>query len=46
MNKLNLEITSKALLDIEAITDYIAQDNKSAARKLSKDFYKYFENFC
>ncbi len=46
MNKLNLEITSKALSDIEVITDYIAQDNKSAARKLSKDFYKHFENLC
>lgn len=46
MNKLNLEITSKALSDIETITDYIAQDNKSAARKLSKEFYKHFETLC
>ncbi len=28
MNKLDLEVTSKALSDIEAITDYISKDNK------------------
>lgn len=46
MNKLELEITSKAYNDIEIITDYIAQDNKNAANKLAKLFYETFQVLC
>lgn len=42
MNKLDLEVTSKALSDIEAITDYISKDNKRAANKLAKYLYNTF----
>jgi len=45
MNKLELEITSKAYNDIEIISDFIAKDNKSAATKMVKLFYKTFETF-
>lgn len=43
MNKLDLEVTSKALSDIEAITDYISKDNKRAANKFAKYLYNTFE---
>ncbi len=46
MNKLKLEITSKAYNDIETISDYIAKDNKNAAVKFVKLFYKTFETLC
>ena len=42
MNELVLKITSKALNDIEIITDYIAKDNPRAANKLSKLFQSIF----
>jgi len=40
MNKLDLKIKSIALEDMEKIADYIATDNKSAALKILKLFYK------
>ena len=43
MNNLNLEITSKAYNDIDTISDYIAEDNKSASLKMLKLFNKTFE---
>ena len=46
MNNLKLEITSKAYNDIEIISDYIAKDNKSAAIKFVKLFYKTFKTLC
>lgn len=46
MNNLKLEITSKAYNDIEIISDYIAKDNKNAAIKFVKLFYKTFETLC
>ena len=46
MNDLKLEITSKAYNDIEIITDYIAKDNKNAATKFIKLFYKTFKILC
>ena len=46
MNDLELEITSKAYNDIEIISDYIAKDNKTAATKLIKLFYKTFKTLC
>ena len=45
MNNLELEITSKAYNDMEMISEFIAQDNKSAANKMMKLFYKTFETF-
>lgn len=42
MNNLELEITSKAYIDIETIGDYIAKDKKSAANKMVKLFYETF----
>ena len=42
MSNLELEITSKACIDIEIIADYIAKDKKSAANKMVKLFYKTF----
>ena len=45
MNNLELEITSKAYNDMEIISDFIAQDNKSAANKIMKLFNKTFETF-
>ena len=45
MNNLELEITSKAYNDMEIISDYIAKDNRSAANKMMKLFYKTFETF-
>ena len=35
MNKLKLNITDGAKADIQIITDYIAQDNKNAAKAMS-----------
>ncbi len=46
MNDLELEITSKAYNDIEIISDYIAKDNKNAATKFVRLFYKTFETLC
>ncbi len=46
MNDLELEITSKAYNDIEIISDYIAKDNKTAATKFIKLFYKTFKTLC
>ena len=43
MNKLNLQIKSKALEDMEKIADYIAKDNQKAALDLLKFFYAYAE---
>jgi len=40
MNKLKLIITDRAKEDITIITDYIAQDNKSAAKAISAYLYK------
>ena len=45
MNNLELEITSKAYNDMEIISEFIAQDNKSAANKMMRLFYKTFETF-
>lgn len=45
MNNLELEITSIAYNDMEIISDFIAKDNKSAASKMVKLFYKTFEMF-
>ena len=46
MNDLELEITSKVYNDIEIISDYIAKNNKTAATKFVKVFYKTFETLC
>ena len=46
MNDLKLEITSKAYNDIEIISNYIAEDNKTAATKIVKLFYKKFKTLC
>ncbi len=46
MNNLSLEISSRAYSDIEIITDFIAQDNKSAANKYAKLFNKIFLTLC
>ena len=40
MNKLNLIITDRAKEDISIITDYIALDNKNAAKAMSVYLYK------
>ena len=40
MNKLKLIITDRAKEDITTITDYIAQDNKKAAKAMSAYLYK------
>ena len=45
MNNLELEITSKAYNDMEIISEFIAKDNKSAANKMMRLFYKTFETF-
>lgn len=45
MNNLELEITSKAYNDMKIISDFIAQDNKSAANKIMRIFYETFETF-
>ncbi len=46
MNKFDLVIENTAERDIYIIADYIAKDNKKAALKLVKEFYKSFEMFC
>jgi toxin ParE1/3/4 len=46
MNSIKLEIKSKAVSDIETIFDYIAQDNKKAARKIVASFDKTFNLIC
>lgn len=46
MNKKNYIIKSKALADIQTISDYIAQDKKSAALKLIETFNKSFEKLA
>ncbi|MBO6086813.1 type II toxin-antitoxin system RelE/ParE family toxin [bacterium] len=45
MSKLELEITCKAYNDMETIANFIAKDNKSAANKMLKLFYKTFDTF-
>ena len=45
MNKLNLQIKSKALEDMEKIADYIAKDNQKAALDLLKFFYTSFSYY-
>ena len=45
MNNLELEVTSKAYNDMEIISEFIAKDNKSAANKMMRLFYKTFETF-
>ncbi len=42
MSNFELEITSKAYIDIETIADYIAKDKKSTTNKMVKLFYKTF----
>ena len=46
MNKLELQIKSKALEDIENIADFIANDNRVAARNLLNDLYSAFDKLC
>lgn len=46
MSKLNLQIKSVALSDMEKIADYIAKDNKKAAKDLLNTFYVAFDNLC
>lgn len=46
MNNFKLEITEKAYKDIETIADYIAQDNKIAAKKIAAAFHKTFSVLC
>lgn len=46
MNKLKLQIKSKALEDMERIADYIAKDNPQAAYSLLNSFYVSFDNIC
>ncbi len=46
MNKLNLQIKSIALEDMEKISDFIAKDNSKAAHDLLNDFYTSFDNLC
>ena len=43
MNNLKLEITSKALNDIEIISNYIAIDNRTASNKLIKELHNKFK---
>ena len=43
---MKLEIKSKALSDIEIISDYIAKDNNKAARKMITSFEKTFDLIC
>ena len=45
MNKLNLQIKSKALEDMEKIADYIAKDNQKAALDLLKFFILHLITF-
>ena len=40
MNKLKLNITDRAKEDISLITDYIAKDDKQAAKMMSEYLYK------
>ena len=40
MSKLKLNITDQAKADIRLITNYIAKDNKNAAKAMSKYLYK------
>lgn len=46
MSKLKLNITDQAKTDIRLITNYIAQDNKSAAKAMSKYLYKICKNLA
>lgn len=43
MSKLTLIIENKAETDLELIAEYIAKDNKTAANKMLKHFYRSFE---
>ena len=46
MNKLKIVIENKAESDMELVADYIAKDNKNAAIKMLKQFYKSFEKLA
>ncbi len=46
MKNNNYTIKSKALADIQTISDYIAQDNKTAALELIDIFNKSFEKLA
>jgi len=46
MNKLNLVIENNAENDLIYVLEYISKDNKRAAQKLIKNFYKSFELIC
>lgn len=46
MNNLELEITNVAYCDLDRIAEYIAKDNKKAARNLLKHFDKIFKTLC
>lgn len=46
MNKLDLQIKSVAINDMEKIADFIAKDNINSAKELLQDFYKYFNALC
>lgn len=46
MSKLDLQIKSIALADLENIADFIAKDNKKVALELLKVFYNSFDDLC
>ena len=46
MSKLKLIITDRAKEDISIITDYIAKDNKNAAKAMSVFLYKICSNLA
>ena len=46
MNKIQLKITSKAFSDLEIIADFIAKDNKTAAKELIQNFHENFNLIC
>ena len=46
MSKLKLNITDRAKEDISLITDYIAKDNKKAAKMLAEYFYRVCSNLA
>ncbi len=46
MNNSKFELKSIAYADIETIADYIAQNNKIAAKNLVEKFYNTFELIC
>ncbi len=46
MNKLNLQIKSVALDDMEKIADFIAKDNIDAAKNLLNDFILHLTTYA